>query len=320
MLNKGKSKNSIKENTQHFAIVGPTASGKTELSIKIAERLGLEIVSCDSVSVYKNLDIGSSKPRKEEQARVKHHLIDIVDYWKDYNVSMYEQDAGKILDKENDKGQIVQKLIVGGTGFYLEALINGMFNAPPVNKEITKKLEIRLAKKGINVLTEELKIIDPETFARIAKNDKYRIIRALELYLNTGKTMSYYRLLHSKTPVKRNIKIFAINEDRKLLKKRIQKRTNKMFDEGIVEEVESLIRNIPAKMEIKNIKSLKTVGYKEVVDLINGNINKEDAIYLINKNTYKLAKRQMTWFRRMQNTEFMSREEIFKLLTNIKYD
>ena len=296
---------------KHFAIVGPTASGKTALSIELAQKYNLEILSCDSVSVYRGLNIGSSKPNKEEQKLVKHHMIDIVEPWENYSVSEYEKQAGNILD--NSKSS---KLIVGGTGFYLQALIYGQFNSKQADLSIIKKLESRLNNEGIDSLIDELKKVDLETLNKISKNDKYRIIRALEVYYSTGKTMTYFRKEHQAKAPKRNIDVFVLDIDRTCLKEQIQKRTEYMFKQGIVEEVKGLLKTNATKES----KSLKSVGYKEVIEFIENKITKEDAIYKINKNTYQLAKRQITWFKRMKNLKFIKKEEFIKKLSSFLND
>ena len=277
------------------ALVGPTASGKTSLSIELALKYNLEIISCDSIQVFKHLNIGAAKPDTEERKGIKHHMIDIVEPWKNYDLAMYYNDVNNILNKQENK----KLIIVGGTGFYLQALINGLFDAPPSNKKIRENLENTANTDGLNKLYEDLKIFDSVSAKNIHPNDQYRIIRALEVYQITGKTMSSFKKEHSLKPKNINdIKIFVLSPNRVELHRQIELRAEKMFVDGIIQETENLLSMGCSKKS----KPMQSIGYKQCIEYIENNISKDETIRLVKKETKALAKRQITWFKRMPNT------------------
>jgi len=287
-----------------IAIAGPTASGKTRVSMELAQKLGAEIISSDSLLVYKGLDIGTAKPSKKEQDLVPHHLIDIVEAWKNYTISDFYNDAIRAIS--DIKSRKKNFLITGGTGFYLNALINKPFSSPTSSNEVRKKLEQRLEKgETLSDLHDELKKIDTASAERIHPNDKYRISRALEVFYTTGKTMSFFRNMHKEDskdkPRNFNPLIIVLNPDKEELKDAIITRTKKMFEDGLIDEVKKLL----SKGCTPEMKPLKSIGYKETIQLINGEISCDEAILLINKNTTALAKRQITWFKKQPFTLWM---------------
>jgi tRNA dimethylallyltransferase len=284
-----------------LAITGPTASGKTKIALELAQDLRAEIISSDSLLVYKGLDIGTAKPNKKERSIVPHHLIDIVEPWENYTMSNFYHDAiNAISDIRSRKKNFI---ITGGTGFYLNALINRPFSSPAGSNEIKLKLEQRLqdGEPLIN-LYNELKEIDSESAKRIHPNDKYRVSRALEVFYSTGKTMTQFRKTHEKEsknkPLDFEVLIIVLNPDKDELKEAIRKRTEKMFKDGLIDEVKNLL----TKDCRKEMKPLKSIGYKETIQIINGSISEQEAIELINKNTNALAKRQITWFKKQPFT------------------
>lgn len=281
-----------------IAITGPTASGKTSLAIDIALKLNLEIISSDSLLIYKYLNIGTAKPTKENLKKVKHHMIDIINPWEEYNASFYERDAKKIIENLKEKNK--NFIITGGTGLYLKALFNETFKAPPSDISFRNEIENKINNKEITLfnLYEELKKIDPETASKVHANDKYRIIRALEVYKLSGKTMSSFRNEHGSKENKLKYKIIVLMPEKDILIKNIERRTYEMIEKGLIEEAKSLI-----KMGCdKSLKPLKSIGYKEAFQYLNNEITKEELIDNIIKNTKALAKRQLTWFKKQQNT------------------
>ncbi|WP_457563441.1 tRNA (adenosine(37)-N6)-dimethylallyltransferase MiaA [Caminibacter pacificus] len=258
-----------------FAIIGPTASGKSDLAIKLAKKLGYEILSLDSLSIYKEVDIASAKPSKEELKEVKHYGINEIYPDEKFDVSKFIEIYKKIPHKNI--------IIVGGTGFYLKAMIDGISKMPQITEEIRKK-----AKRGDYEL---LKKIDPLFASKISPSDKYRIQKGLEIYFATDMPPSEYFKKNPPLPVLPDIKIFEIAVDRETLRKRIEKRTEKMFDLGLIDEVAYL----EAKYKDRRLPALKAIGVKEVLDYFNGVYDKQQLKQKIITNTARLAKRQQTF-------------------------
>ncbi|NPA88302.1 MAG: tRNA (adenosine(37)-N6)-dimethylallyltransferase MiaA [Epsilonproteobacteria bacterium] len=258
-----------------FAIIGPTASGKSDLAIKLAKKLGYEILSLDSLSIYKEVDIASAKPSKEELKEVKHYGINEIYPDEKFDVSKFIEIYKKIPHKNI--------IIVGGTGFYLKAMIDGISKMPQITEEIRKK-----AKRGDYEL---LKKIDPLFASKISPSDTYRIQKGLEIYFATDMPPSEYFKKNPPLPVLPDIKIFEIAVDRETLRKRIEKRTEKMFDLGLIDEVAYL----EAKYKDRRLPALKAIGVKEVLDYFNGVYDKQQLKQKIITNTARLAKRQQTF-------------------------
>ncbi|QCI28861.1 tRNA (adenosine(37)-N6)-dimethylallyltransferase MiaA [Caminibacter pacificus] len=258
-----------------FAIIGPTASGKSDLAIKLAKKLGYEILSLDSLSIYKEVDIASAKPSKEELKEVKHYGINEIYPDEKFDVSKFIEIYKKIPHKNI--------IIVGGTGFYLKAMIDGISKMPQITEEIRKK-----AKRGDYEL---LKKIDPLFASKISPSDTYRIQKGLEIYFATDMPPSEYFKKNPPLPVLPDIKIFEIAVDRETLRKRIEKRTGKMFDSGLIDEVAYL----EAKYKDRRLPALKAIGVKEVLDYFNGVYDKQQLKQKIITNTARLAKRQQTF-------------------------
>ncbi|MEI6079290.1 MAG: tRNA (adenosine(37)-N6)-dimethylallyltransferase MiaA [bacterium] len=281
-----------------LAIAGPTASGKTKISLEIASANNAEIISSDSLLVYKHMDIGTAKPTVEERKMIRHHMIDVVEPWDLYTISDFYRDAMSAIDDINSRDK--KFIVTGGTGFYLNALINKTFKSPGSDPEIREKLELRL-KDGtpLETLHKELETVDPETAKRVHPNDKYRILRALEVYLSTGKTMSFFRDQH-KADTRSDFEptIVVLNPEREELRANIESRTKKMFGDGLIDEAKNLL-----KMGCTpDMKPLKSIGYKQAMELISGNISEAQAIESVIKETFALAKRQVTWFKKQPFT------------------
>ena len=273
-----------------LAIVGPTASGKTALSIIIAEKLSGEILSADSRQVYKYLDIGTAKPSSEDLQRVPHHFIDILNPDQDYNASEYGQQARILISEFIKKNK--QPILTGGSGLYIRAVIDGFFEGPGKNTEIRDQLEEEAKRLGIYPLFEKLKKVDPVSAAKMDATKVRRVIRALEVYYTTGKPISE---LHQVQNTKPDFEVmqFGIEWERQALYRRIEQRVDEMMANGLVEEVRRLI----AKGYSPSINALNTVGYKEAFDFVNEKIPQDEMIRLIKQNTRRFAKRQLTWFR-----------------------
>lgn len=284
-------------------IAGPTAVGKTEISIEIAKRLNGEIVSADSMQIYKYLNIGSAKPTKEEMDGVKHYLIDEIDPRTEFSVSEYKELAKKYIDKILSKGKL--PIVVGGTGLYINSLIYKMdFSNTIADPKLRKELEDIYKKFGEEYLHNKLKEVDSEAAKRIHPNNVKRVIRALEVYYNTGEKLKDFSKDLKETD-EYNYMLIGINRDRKKLYERINKRVDIMFEMGLVEEVANLTDMGLTEGDI----SMKGIGYKEVIGYLNGEYDLKTAKELIKRNTRRYAKRQLTWFRRYDNIVWFSIEE-----------
>lgn len=279
-----------------IVIGGPTASGKTALSIELAKKINGEIVSADSMQIYKDMNIGTAKPTIEEMQGIKHYLLDFVSPEERYSVAQYKQDAKRAIKEIIKKGKT--PIIVGGTGLYVDSLIYEIeYNDIKIDEEYRNKLEAIVEKNGLEELYKKALEIDPVAMEKISKNDKKRIMRILEIYKATGKTKTQQELESRKKPVEYDYRIFAINWDREILYQRINKRVDIMIEQGLVNEV----KNILDKYD-KFPTAMQGLGYKEVVDYINGIYTKEEMIEKIKMETRRYAKRQLTWFRKNKQT------------------
>ena len=285
-------------NEKHKVIVicGPTASGKTALSIELAKKINGEIVSADSMQMYKDMNIGTAKPTKEEMGEIQHYLLDFVSPEERYSVAQYKQDAKKAIKEIIEKGKT--PIIVGGTGLYVDSLIYEIeYNDIKLDEEYRKKLEKIVEEQGLEELYKKAVEIDPEAMKKISLNDKKRIMRVLEIYHSTGKTKTEQEKESRKNPVEYDYRVFAINWDREILYERINKRVDIMVDQGLIEEVKEILNKydtFPTAMQ--------GLGYKEVVDYLNGTYTKEEMIEKIKMETRRYAKRQLTWFRKNKQT------------------
>ncbi len=273
-----------------LAIVGPTASGKTKLSICLSEKLGGEIISADSRQIYRFLDIGTAKPAPEELKRVTHHFMNILNPDQYYNAGEYGIQARAKIEELLKKS--TQPILVGGSGLYIRAVIDGFFEGPGKNSEIREQLEIEARTFGSDKLFERLKKIDPISAAKMDATKVRRVIRALEVYYTTGKPISDLHSIQEKKISFEAVQ-FGLEWERKALYHRIEKRVDWMIENGLIEEARRLL----VKGYSRDANALNTVGYKEVFDFIEGKITKEEMIRLIKQNTRHFAKRQLTWFR-----------------------
>ena len=279
-----------------IVICGPTASGKTALSIELAKRINGEIVSADSMQIYKYMDIGSAKPTVEEMGDVKHYMLDFVEPNIRYSVADYKKQAEECIEEIVSKGKV--PIIVGGTGLYVNSLIYGIeYNEIKLDEEYRKELEERVEKEGLEKLYNEALSIDSEAMSKISKNDKKRILRVLEIYHETGKTKTEQEIESRKNEVKYNYKVFAINMDREKLYERINLRVDLMLEQGLIEEVKDLVRRYE---ELPT--SIQGLGYKETKQYLDGKLSKEEMIDKIKMETRRYAKRQLTWFRKNSQT------------------
>lgn len=283
-----------------IVIVGPTASGKTALSIELAKKIDGEIISCDSMQIYKDMNIGSAKPTIEEMQGIKHYMIDIAEPTERFSVAEYKKRSEEAIEKILQKGKV--PIIVGGTGLYANSLIyNIEYNEIMLDEEYRKNLmKIAETEVGLATLYEKARSIDPVAMEKISLNDKKRIIRVLEIKHSTGKNKTELELESRKNEVKYEYKVFAINMPREILYDRINKRVDIMIENGLIDEVENIIekyKEFPTAMQ--------AIGYKEIVMYLKGELNKQEAIEKIKQESRRYAKRQITWFKKIENIKWI---------------
>lgn len=275
-------------------LVGPTASGKTELALELAEQAGAALLSMDSMLVYRGMDIGTAKPTPAEQKRVPHRGLDLADPPERYDVQRYLADAEAALREIRSLGRPV--LVCGGTGFYLQALVFGLFEGPPADLEIRAALKERALAEGSAALHAELERVDPPSAQRIHPNDEKRVIRALEVREQTGKPLSDWQAewgWQGEAPAGRPRRIVGLEVDRGRLDERIRARTRQMLDDGWVEEACAIRDGVGF-----GPTSIQALGYREVLELADGRATREETFELVALRTRQFARRQRTWFRR----------------------
>ena len=278
-----------------IVIGGPTASGKTALSIFLAKKINGEIISADSMQIYKDMNIGTAKPTVEEMDGIKHYLIDCVSPSVRYSVADFKKDATNAIEDILKKGKT--PIVVGGTGLYIDSLIYGIdYNEMQVDLEYRAYLENLAEEKGLEYLYDLAKNIDEQAMSEISVNDKKRICRVLEVYKSTGKTKTELEKESRQKDVKYDFKVFAIDMERQILYDRINKRVDLMIDAGLIDEVNNLIKKYPDMPT-----AMQGLGYKEVVQYFEKKCTKEEMIEKIKQESRRYAKRQLTWFRRNKN-------------------
>ncbi len=276
-----------------IAIVGPTASGKTRLSVELAKELGGEIISFDSMQIYRGMDIGTAKPTMEERQGIVHHMLDIADPREDYSVSRFVEEADKLLQELLSQGKTV--ILVGGTGLYIDSLMKGLEFAPLPESGVRQELTRIAQEQGIEVLMDKLRAVDPESAERIHPSNQKRVIRALEIYLESGKTMTQHNLETQERPPKYEPLWIGLDYvNREALYARINRRVDLMVEQGLLEELQRLLaQGIP-----ENATSMQAIGYKELMGYMRGECSLEEAKELLKQSSRRYAKRQRTWFRR----------------------
>jgi tRNA dimethylallyltransferase len=274
-----------------IVICGPTALGKTSAAIQLAEIFSGEIVGADSMQIYKHMDIGTAKPTAEEQARVKHHMIDIIHPDEQFDARQYAAMARDTIEKLYHRNKI--SFVAGGTGFYIKALLNGLFNVEPAGENIRSALKEEAEIRGPAVLYARLCRQDPDAAKKIHPNDTYRMIRALEVRASTGKTLSEFHKAHDFKDRPFVVLKIGLHIRREMLYDRINKRVEVMIDKGLVDEVKGLL----AMGCSPRSKSMQSIGYRHMVDFIKGDRSWEETIRTLKRDTRRYAKRQLTWFR-----------------------
>ncbi|MGA2000539.1 MAG: tRNA (adenosine(37)-N6)-dimethylallyltransferase MiaA [Terriglobales bacterium] len=280
------------------AVVGPTGSGKTALSLSLAERFSGEIVNCDSVAIYRDFNIGSAKPSAEERARAPHHLFDTIDPSHYMTAGEYARRARQVLDDIKRRGR--NPIVVGGTGLYLRALLEGLFPGPERSEELRERLRARQQQRGAEWLHHILQRLDPQAAANIHPNDTPKVVRAIEVCLASREPMSeLWKKGRDPLPGFRILRL-GLNPERNALYTRINERARRMFDNGLVEETRRLMEKYPGAW------ALSSLGYKQAAQYLRGEIDLKLAIWAAQQAHRNYAKRQMTWFRREPEVEWLA--------------
>lgn len=304
-----------------ICIAGPTASGKTALAVELAKALDGEVVSCDSMQVYRGMDIGTAKPTREEMQDIKHHMIDVVSPREDYSVSRYCEEASQIIDALLAQGKNV--IVAGGTGLYMDSLIRGNAFAPCPATGRREELEAEADKLGMEIMLQKLRAIDPEAAGRLHLADRKRILRALEVYLETGITMTEHNARTKALPDRYSPIFLGLDfQNRQDLYDRIDLRVGMMLENGLIGEIQSLLASgIPA-----GCTAMQAIGYKEFLAALCGKASIAEAADSVRQSSRRYAKRQLTWFRRNEKMHWLTRskdttgEEITKSALQIIQD
>lgn len=291
-----------------LVITGPTAVGKTALSIQLAKHFQTVILSSDSRQFFKEMSIGTAKPTKEEMQGATHYFIDSHSISEEYNVGKYETDTIQLLDQLFKEKELV--ILVGGSGLYVDAVCNGLDELPEANESIRKQLEETYKTKGITALQTQLKELDPDYYSQVDLNNPQRLLRALEVCLSTGKPYSQQRTGAKKERNFNCIKI-GLNTSREELYNRINQRVDLMMQQGLLEEVKQLL-------PYKNKNALQTVGYKELFDHLENKLSLTEAVELIKQHTRNFAKRQLTWFRRDEQTKWFEPQQLKEIISYVE--
>lgn len=286
----------MKTKPKVIVICGPTASGKTSLSIALAKAIGGEIVSADSMQIYKHMNIGTAKVTEEEAEGIQHYVIDVIEPNERYSVADYKQAAETAIEEILSKGKT--PIIVGGTGLYVDALIYGIeYPEIEFDQAYRTELEKQVEEEGLQTLYEKAMEIDPQACEKISKNDQKRILRILEIFHATGKNKTWHEIESRKKGVPYTYYVYALDMERSILYDRINRRVEKMLEEGLIQEVQALMENyteFPTAMQ--------GLGYKEVVEYLQGKITKQEMKETIQQESRRYAKRQLTWFRKNKQT------------------
>ncbi len=301
--------NTLKNKKQKIVfLVGPTAIGKTELSLAVAEEFNCEIISMDSMQIYKYMDIGTAKPTQKERDRVRHHLVDFVDPAEQYNVGCYVNDAEEAISDIAGRNRL--PMFVGGTGMYMTRLLDGLFTLPEVSEEIRNRVHNDLMEMGHAILYEQLSKVDPESARRIHPNDSQRLTRAIEIWEATGIQWSRYLAIAQKERARNRARYetlkIGLNCEREMLYSRINKRTDIMIENGLLAEVEWLL----SMGYSKDLNPMQSIGYKHIINYIDKVWGWNESITNLARDTRHYAKRQLTWFGGDEEIQWFKPDEI----------
>ncbi|MCL6557599.1 MAG: tRNA (adenosine(37)-N6)-dimethylallyltransferase MiaA [Firmicutes bacterium] len=287
-----------------LVITGPTATGKTEAGVLVAKAVGGEVVSADSMLVYRHMDVGTAKPTLDERDNIPHHMIDIIDPDEEYSVALFQEQARSVIKEVHARGNL--PILVGGTGLYVRSVIDHYdFSGAGGDTELREKLQKEAEAGGAEALHRKLSSVDPDAAARLHPRDTRRVIRALEVYYRTGKPISSYQFRDRRQEPIYNLAMFGLTMPRETLYRRIETRVDRMIGDGLVDEVRALL----AGGYSPDLPSMRGLGYKEMILYLSGEISLEGAVELLKMNTRRFAKRQLTWFRRDARIKWLDIEK-----------
>ena len=287
-----------------IVLTGPTAVGKTGLSIELAGALGGEIISADSMQVYRHMNIGSAKVTREEMKGIPHHLIDVLEPTEDFNVVIFQKMAKEALTRIYERGRI--PVIAGGTGFYIQSLVYDIdFTENDSDLSLRRELEMAASGKGPEYIHQMLREIDPVSAEQIHANNIKRVIRAIEFYKKTGRRISEHNQTERRKQTPYDLFYYVLNIDRKVLYERIDRRVDEMIKQGLVEEV----KHLAGLGCTRDMVSMQGLGYKKILDYLEGRCSLDEAVYTIKRDTRHFAKRQITWFKRERDVRWLNWEE-----------
>jgi len=301
-----------KEKPKVVIICGPTGIGKTSVAIDIADVVNGEIISADSMQIYRYMDIGTAKPTIEEQRRIRHHIINIVDPDENFDAAKFSKRAHEKIIELYTGG--IPPLVVGGTGLYIKALVHGLFDADTVNYDIRDVLKKEAVIHGTGFLHKRLTAYDPDAAGKIHPNDTYRIIRALEMIEATGETISKHQEGHGFKNKRYKVFKIGLRMERKALYHRINKRVDAMIEKGLVDEVKYLLD----RGYSENLKSMQSIGYRHIVDFIKGRLSWDEVLRTLKRDTRRYAKRQMTWFKADPEIVWVNPSDVEGMITRVK--
>jgi len=291
-----------------IVICGPTGIGKTAVGIQLAEKLDGEIISADSMQIYRYMDIGTAKPTADEQSRIPHHMIDIVDPDENFDAVRFAEMARQKVMQLHQRGVI--PFVVGGTGLYIKALLQGLFQSNPVDPKIRERLMKEAAENGSGILYDRLKRVDPDTADRLHPNDSHRIIRALETIESTGRSISEHQQAHGFADEPFNALKICLQIDRQKLYERIDKRVDMMIKEGLVDEVKKLL----AMSYSADLKSMQSIGYRHMVEFLAEQLPWDECVRTLKRDTRRFAKRQFTWFGADQQIQWYEPDQLNEIV------
>jgi len=295
-----------------IVICGPTGIGKTAVGIRLAEKLGGEIISADSMQVYRHMDIGTAKPTADEQSRIFHHMIDIVDPDEDFDAVRFAEIARDKVRQLHQRG--VMPVVAGGTGLYIKALLQGLFPSHPVDPQIRERLTREAAENGSGSLYDRLKQVDPDTAERLHPNDSYRIIRALETIESTGRSISEHQQGHGFADEPFDALKIGLQMERQKLYDRIDRRVDLMLGAGFVDEVQKLLDMGYSA----DLKSMQSIGYRHIAAFIEGSLSRDECVRTLKRDTRRFAKRQFTWFGADQQIQRYEPDQVNEVVGLVK--
>lgn len=293
------------QRAESWYLTGPTAAGKTAVGLELAARLGAEIVSMDSMALFRGMDIGTAKPNADERRRVTHHLVDVLEPYQDFSLAQYLDAARRAADGARQRGH--QVLFVGGTPLYLKGLLRGVFEGPPADWELRTRLLDEARARGPEFLHSELAKVDPAAAARLHPADTRRVVRALEVFEKTGQPISALQQQFDAGRPAHECRVFVLQWSRERLSARIDERVDRMFSAGLVDEVRRLLQ----RPDPLSRTARQAVGYREVIEHLEGLRALDETVALVKQHTRQLAKRQMTWFRSLSECRFVPVAEPF---------